>query len=179
MNTSAEAESRSSPDGPEKSRRPMNPESLKNLRRGDQPPERHVEAMAQALDLSAVAEDVSLYEDMKHVRRFPKAVDRTEGQRDARKWKDRNLSTFLAKFAELEKAANGAKPSEAATPPQYLGEGPCPACNREPEKELRGPEFMADEFEDVLMIAKHREAILRILPHIDQFDAWLALRTAG
>jgi hypothetical protein len=67
------------------------PESLKNLRRGDQPPERHVEAQDQAAEITAVTEDVSLYDDMKHVRTLPKALDRTEGQRTVRKWLEKDL----------------------------------------------------------------------------------------
>jgi hypothetical protein len=179
MSSKPEAESRSTADSPKKARRSMNPESLKNLRRGDQPPERHVEAMAQVIDPSAVPEEVSLYEDMRHVRRFPKALDRTAGQRMARKWFGKDLKGWMAKYADLEKATTGVKPPEPGKAAEYDGEGPCPACNRPAEEELPGPEFMEPEWSEMQAILKHKDAILRILPHIDQFDGWLATRAAG
>lgn len=51
-----------------------------------------------------VESDASLYDDMLHVRRRPKSEDRTEGQRDCRRWKRDDLRGFLMKFADLEKA---------------------------------------------------------------------------
>jgi|GEM_PF-6345577 len=46
----------------------------------------------------------TLFDDMKHVRRYPKATDRTQGQKDARRWKDKDFKAFMAKYADLEKA---------------------------------------------------------------------------
>jgi hypothetical protein len=56
-------------------------------------------------DLAVSADDSSLYEDMKFVRRHPRAFDKTEGQRDARRWKQRDIRSFLSKLADLEKTA--------------------------------------------------------------------------
>jgi hypothetical protein len=65
-------------------------------------PER--ESAAPVNGLSAVASGgASLYDDMLHVRTRPKSEDRTEGQRDCRKWKTKDLKGFMAKFADLEK----------------------------------------------------------------------------
>src|SRR5262245_30125205 len=47
--------------------------------------------------------EVSLFDDMRHVRRFPVSADRTEGQRDARKWKEGDLDGFMRRYADLEK----------------------------------------------------------------------------
>jgi hypothetical protein len=51
-----------------------------------------------------VFSDATLYEDMKHVRQVDSRYDRTESQRDARRWKKENLREFLKTFADLEKA---------------------------------------------------------------------------
>lgn len=63
--------------------------------------------------------EASLYDDMVHVRRYPREYDRTEGQRDCRAWKKRDLRGFMSKLADMEKArlTTGAdKPAAAATP---------------------------------------------------------------
>src|SRR5262245_33739245 len=52
-----------------------------------------------------VDDDATLFDDMQHVRRRPKSEDRTQGQKDCRRWKEKNLATFMAKLADLEKAA--------------------------------------------------------------------------
>src|ERR1700683_1023566 len=109
MSNNAESESRTNPESAETSRRGKNPESLKNLRRGDKPPERHV--AAQAAVMSAVGEESSLLDDMRHVRRFPASHDRTEGHRDCRKWKKSDLKGFMGRLADLEKAELAAKPA--------------------------------------------------------------------
>src|SRR5690349_4064208 len=49
--------------------------------------------------------DASLYEDMRHARTRPRSEDRTEGQRDCRRWKQNDSKGFLARYAYLEKAA--------------------------------------------------------------------------
>jgi hypothetical protein len=48
--------------------------------------------------------DLDLYAAMKHVLTRPKSEDRTEIQRTCRAWKAKNLSIFMARFADLEKA---------------------------------------------------------------------------
>jgi hypothetical protein len=114
---------------------------------------------------------------MRFVVSNPASADTTHQHKSMREWREASPTSFYSRLADLEKAElNGKPPAVAGSPAEYDGEAPCPTCNREPEKELPGPEFMADEFEEVLMISEHRDAILRILPHIDQFDAWLAQR---
>jgi hypothetical protein len=69
--------------------------------------------------IAAVADpaaEATLYEDMLHVRRKPRSEDRTEGQRDCRRWKKADLKGFLTKFADLEKAALGGKLPGQAKP---------------------------------------------------------------
>jgi hypothetical protein len=55
----------------------------------------------------------TLYEDMRFVRRNPKTLDTTEGQKDCRRWKENDLKGFLSKFADLEKAQKEPEKSEA------------------------------------------------------------------
>jgi hypothetical protein len=119
---------------------------------------------------------------MRFVIANPASADTTHQHKSMREWREASPTSFYGRLADLEKAEMAGKSnngSNGAAQPQWTGEGPCPSCNRPPEEDLPGPEFMAAEFEEVLMISKHREAILRILPHIDQFDAWLATRAAG
>jgi hypothetical protein len=55
--------------------------------------------------ISAVGDKVAaLYDDMKHVRRFPPSCDKSPGQKDCRRWKKLDLKGFMARFAKLEKA---------------------------------------------------------------------------
>jgi hypothetical protein len=71
-------------------------------------------------DASEVSADdnSSLYEDMEHVRRYPKSRDRTQAQKDCRKWKQKDFRGFMSKLADLEKASveqrrQGKKPEQA------------------------------------------------------------------
>jgi hypothetical protein len=141
MNNNSESESRPNPESTESSRRGKNPESLKNLRRGDKPPERYVEA--QAADLSAVAEESSLLDDMRHVRRFPSSHDRTEGRRDCRKWKKSDLKGFMNRLAALEQAELASKPTPdlavPGKPVNWSGVGECPTCGPWHSKNANGP----------------------------------------
>jgi hypothetical protein len=63
------------------------------------------ETLGQNLPQGPVGAEASLFQDMQHVRRHPKEMDRRQGQRDARKWKEKDLTGFMRKFADLEKAA--------------------------------------------------------------------------
>ena len=62
-------------------------------------------------------EERTLFEDMRHVRRYPKSADRTEGQKDARKWKNRDLKGFMTAYAALERV------QPLSTPAQTKDEG--------------------------------------------------------
>lgn len=53
--------------------------------------------------VALVPGDGSLYEDMLYVRTHRRSEDKTEGHRDCRNWKTKDLKGFMAKFAELEK----------------------------------------------------------------------------
>ncbi len=46
----------------------------------------------------------TLYDGMRHVLSRPKGEDRTEVQRDCRRWKEQNISAFMGKYADLEQA---------------------------------------------------------------------------
>jgi len=48
--------------------------------------------------------DTSLFEDMTYVRSHSKEEDRTEGHRDARRWKEKDLKGFLSRLSALEEA---------------------------------------------------------------------------
>jgi hypothetical protein len=67
---------------------------------------------------AAVSADVkaTLLEDMRHVRCYSKAFDRTPAQRDVRRWKERDIRSFLTTLADLEKTfvRQGEKPAEQA-----------------------------------------------------------------
>jgi hypothetical protein len=59
-------------------------------------------------------EDVSLYEAMRHVFTQPKEADRTQPQRECRAWLKADRKNFMAKLADLEKAALAKGQSVAA-----------------------------------------------------------------
>jgi hypothetical protein len=79
-------------------------------------------AQAEPLDFSAVGDESTLYDDMRHVRRFPASMDRTEGQKDARKWKAKDLRGFMKAFADLEKVG-ASRPGKATVSGKAGGDG--------------------------------------------------------
>jgi hypothetical protein len=68
------------------------------------------------------AGDGTLFEDMRHVRRFPASRDRTEGQRDARRWKQQDFKGFMTRLADLEKAALAGQAKAPGAPPPAVPE---------------------------------------------------------
>lgn len=84
-----------------------NPNSLANLRRGKES-EREARAKAGLIELPP---ETTLFEDMRHVRRFPKSMDATPAQKDCRLWKEKDIKGFMAKWAELEAAHKAAEPT--------------------------------------------------------------------
>lgn len=93
-----------------------NPNSLANLRRG-RDSERELAARAGLVELPP---ETTLFEDMCHVRRFPKSMDVTPAQKDCRLWKEKDIKGFMAKWAELEaaqRAAGEAAPNGATEQP--------------------------------------------------------------
>ncbi|HEX4591728.1 MAG TPA: hypothetical protein VH120_17455 [Gemmataceae bacterium] len=121
-------------------------------------------------------EESTLYDDMQHVRRYPRTMDRTQGRKDARKWKDRNLSAFLARYADLEKAHAGTKSPAPAQPATYDGDGPCPTCHRQPNI---APEELGPEWLTIEQILKHKPEWQTFLEHKDEFRRWLGEREAA
>jgi hypothetical protein len=78
----------------------------------------------------------TLLEAMTWVQSRPRSEDRTELQRDCRIWKQKRLAEFMAKRADLEKAALAAQ-AKASAPkgafaglasPAFEGSGECPTC---------------------------------------------------
>jgi hypothetical protein len=60
-----------------------------------------------ASDLDEQQASPDLYRDMLHVYTKQAQEDRTQGQKDCRKWKAKDLKGFMAKLADLEKARAG------------------------------------------------------------------------
>jgi hypothetical protein len=93
-------------------------------------------AWAAAGDVSGLAlvgpvePGTQLYRDMLHVYSRPKGQDRTQGHRDCRRWKDRDLKGFMAKLADLEKAQIGAKPAAPPGEPEGPGTAEDPGTDR-------------------------------------------------
>jgi hypothetical protein len=81
-------------------------------------------------------EEETLLGAMKWVQTRPKGEDRTELQRDCRIWKQKRLTEFLSKRADLEKAALAGKAGPSApkgafaglASPAFEGSGECPTC---------------------------------------------------
>jgi len=65
---------------------------------------------------------------LQHVRRHPKLMDRTQGQKDARKWKEKDLKGFMTKFADLERAALARRADG-----RRLSDAPAPVTDNESE----------------------------------------------
>jgi hypothetical protein len=77
-------------------------------------------ARAAAAQGEPVAKEVSLYETMRHVFSQPKEADRTQPQRECRAWLKDDRKGFMAKLADLEKAALAGREK----PPEGDGSGP-------------------------------------------------------
>ena len=104
--------------------------------RAARPPAVQAAPAAEGGVTALASPDGTLFEDMRHVRRFPATEDRTEGQRDARRWKEQDFKGFMAKFADLEKAALAPKALSPARGGAFAGLqsqafeelGQCPTC---------------------------------------------------
>jgi hypothetical protein len=96
--------------------------------------------------------EASFYSDMRHVRSRPASEDVTQGQRDCRKWKRQNLSTFMAKFTEVEKAHLAAGRDRSQESKTRDGKGQCPTCGQEPESLDEGTEAASTVIERLLEV---------------------------
>lgn len=85
----------------------------------------------------------TLYEDMQHVRRKKAIHDKTQGQRDCRAWKAKDIRGFMMKFADLEKAAEEQKAPEPSVVPTGV-----------PEKKDEGSERVEELIERLLKEAR-------------------------
>jgi len=119
---------------------PRSPESLKNLRRGNLPSVRQQEVQDDPSDdcTNETGHDFSLLKSMRHVLRRPASQDKSQEQRELRKWIRTDRKGFMAKMVDLEKA----QPRSASHNPgkDWDGNGPCPVCRREAEGVDEGSE---------------------------------------
>src|SRR4051794_7501049 len=107
---------------------PRSPESLKNLRRGNQPSVRQQESQDDTADDCTNGQDFDLLGPMRHVFERPPAQDKTQQQRECRKWQREDRKGFMAKLADLSKIQSRAIARNPGV--VWNDDGPCPTCAR-------------------------------------------------
>jgi hypothetical protein len=123
-------------------------------------------------------ESTDMLAAMRHVSCQPASADMSFQQANFRKWMEEAPGAFHARLTTLEDAERQAgKVTAPVGPVKWDGKGQCPACGW-PE-EPPGPEELAEEWGVLLEYFRHKEAIERVLPYIDEFDDWLAQRATG